>query len=174
MLLAVGIYVHFPTHLCKQCKRAVVMRRAPCQQLPPAGQNERIEQQSAHPPKQSNPSGTRSDHVTTPLVPSPPKVDHRNNPRPSHTKYSYPHSLDHETTPLLPKVNHHNDPSHTCYSVPHETVTTDAVPSIPPPPKCGPLQRSSSNKVYQSPFTSHYRSGDCSIDCSSPKSKSPQ
>ena len=113
------------------------MRRAPCQQLPPAGQNERIEQQSAHPPKQSNPSGTRSDHVTTPLVPSPPKVDHRNNPRPSHTKYSYPHSLDHETTPLLPKVNHHNDPSHTCYSVPHETVTTDAVPSIPPPPNVG-------------------------------------
>ena len=141
-LLAVGIYVHFPTHLCKQCRRAVVVRRTPCQQLPPAGQNERIEQQLAHLPEQSNPPESRfnnpsTDHVTAPLVPFPPKVGHCNNPRPSDAGYSNPHSLDYETTPLLPKVNHHNDPSHTWYSVPHETVTTDVIPSIPPPPNVG-------------------------------------
>ena len=139
MLLAVGIYVHFPTHLCKQCKRAVVVRRAPHQQVPPAGESGEIKQQLAQyntPPKIRF-KNSSTDHVIAPLVPSPPKVGHRNNPRPSHTKYSNPHLLDHETTPLLPKVSHHNNPSSTWCSVPHETVTTDAVPSIPPPPNVG-------------------------------------
>ena len=54
-LLAVGMYVHFPTHLCKQHRRAVVVRRPPHQQLPSVGQNEGIEQQSAHPPEHNNP-----------------------------------------------------------------------------------------------------------------------
>ena len=163
MLVAVGVYVHFPTHLCKQCRRAEVVRRAPHQQLPPAGQNEGIEQQPAHPPEHNNLpeedfNNPPPDHMTAPLVPSPPKVDHRNNPRPSHTGYNNPHSLvttDHKTAPLLPKVNHHNDPSCTWHSASHETVTTDAVPSIPHPPKVvhhgDPLQTRSTNR--HSPVT---------------------
>ena len=167
MLVAVGMYVHFPTHLCKQRRRAEVVRTAPHQQLPPAGQNEGIEQQPAHPPEHNNLpeedfNNPPPDHMTAPLVPSPPKMDHRNNPRPSHTGYSNPHSLvttDHETAPLLPKVNHRHNPSHnpsrSWYSASHETVTTDAVPSIPHPPKVvhqnKPLQTRSTNR--HSPVT---------------------
>ena len=161
MLVAVGIYVHFPTHLCKQCRRATDLH----QQIRPVGQNEGIEQQPAHPPEHNNPpeehfNNPPPDHMTAPLVPSPPKVNHRNNSRPSHTGYSNPHSpvtTDHETAPLLPKVNHRNNRSSTCYSASHETVTTN-VPSIPHPPKVvhqnKPLQTRSTN--CHSPVTTDH------------------
>ena len=119
MLLAVGIYVHFPTHLYKQCKRAVVMRRAPCQQLPPAGQNDTW---------YSVPHET----VTTdavPSIPPPPNVGHCNDPPQTRsTSHHSPATTDQETARLIahpPKVSHHNDPSSTWYSVSHETVTTN-------------------------------------------------
>ena len=100
-LLAVGIYVHFPTHLCKQCRRAVVVRRAPHQQLPSARQSEGIEQQPAHPPEHNNPPESRfnnlhspvtTDHKPAPLILYPPDVTHRYDSKPSHTRYSNPHS----------------------------------------------------------------------------------
>ena len=159
MLLAVGMYVHFPTYLCR---RAEVARTAlhhqqhriaevdPHHQLPPVGQNEGIEQQPANPPEHNNlPDENNPPPDLAPLVPSLPKVDHRNNPRPSHTGYSNPHSpvtTDHETAPLLPKANNR---SCTWYSVSHETVTTNAVLSNSHPPKVvhknKPLQTRSTN-----------------------------
>ena len=103
-LLAVGMYVHFPTHLCKQHRRAVVVRRPPHQQLPSVGQNEGIEQQSAHPPEHNNPPESRfnnlhspvtTDHKPAPLMSYPPDVDHGYDSRPSHTKYSNPPFTSH-------------------------------------------------------------------------------
>ena len=150
ILVAVGMYVHFPMHLCKQRRIAEV---DPHHQLPPVGQNEGIEQQPAHPLEHNNLHDENNPPPDlAPLVPSLPKVDHRNNPRPSHTGYSNPHSpvtTDHERAPLLPKVNHHNNCSRTWYSVSHETVTTNTVLPNPHPPKVvhqnKPLQTRSTN-----------------------------
>ena len=139
-LLAVGIYVHFPTHLCKQCRRAVVVRRAPHQQLPSARQSEGIEQQPAHPPEHNNPPESRfnnlhspvtTDHKPAPLILYPPDVTHRYDSKPSHTRYSNPHSpvtIDCESAPLilhLPKPDHLYDPSNAKYNIPHSTINAD-------------------------------------------------
>ena len=150
-LLAVGMYVHFPTHLCKQRRRAEVVRRAPHQQLPSAGHNEGIEQQSAHPTEHNSPpessfnnlhSPVTTAHKPAPLMSYPPDVDHCYDSRPSHTKYSNPHSpvtIDRESVPLIlhhPKVDHRYDPSDPKYDIPHSSVTADRktaslVPHLP-------------------------------------------
>ena len=69
MLMAVGIYVHLPTHLCKQCGRASYLS---------TGQNE--QNQSVHHAEHSNPtqSSVNNPHSTattetTPLITYPQK-----------------------------------------------------------------------------------------------------
>ena len=107
MLMFVGMYVHFPTHLCEQCGRASYLS---------TGQNE--QNQSVQPPDHNNPTQSivSNPHSTvttetTPLIPHAPKVGHHNDR--SHTSYSVAHSpVTTETAALIshpPKVDHHND-----------------------------------------------------------------
>ena len=78
MLMAVGMYVHFPMHLCEQHRRASYLS---------TGQNEQNEFQLFTPLEQSNTTRTRfsnphstvtTDLETAPLISCPPKVDQRN------------------------------------------------------------------------------------------------
>ena len=98
MLMAVGMYVHFPTNLCEQCRR--------CPYLP-TGQSEL---QPVHPPPQhnnstqtrfSNPHSTVTTE-TTPLIPHASKMGHHNDR--SHTSFSIAHSpVTTVTAPLVSK-----------------------------------------------------------------------
>ena len=126
MLLAVGIYVHFPTHLCKQCWTAVVARRGS------ARQNEELEQQPAYHPEHNPPESRYSNHAdceTAPLIPHPPKASSHYNS--SNTRYNSlysPVTTNPPTAALTthpPEVEHHNNPSHTCCSISHEPLTTN-------------------------------------------------
>ena len=107
MLMVVGMYIHFPTHLCEQCGRTSCLS---------TGQNE--QNQSVHPAEYNNPTqlSVNNPHSTattetTPLIMHAPKVGHRNER--SHTTYSVAHSpVTTETAPLIscpPKAGHHND-----------------------------------------------------------------
>ena len=85
MLTAVGMYVHFPMHLCEQC------RRSPCMSTGTS------ELQPLHPPEHSNSTQTRFSNPhstvtteTTPLIPHAPKVSHHNDH--SCTSFSIAHS----------------------------------------------------------------------------------
>ena len=78
-LMAAGIYVHFPMHLCEQHRRASYLS---------TGQNEQNEFQLFTPLEQSNTTRTRfsslhstvtTDLETAPLIPRPPKVGLHNN-----------------------------------------------------------------------------------------------
>ena len=124
MLMAVGIYVHLPTHLCKQCRRASYLS---------TGQNEQNEHQLVYPPEHNNLTQTRFSNPhstvtteTTPLITYPPKVSHHNDR--SCTSYSVAHSpVTTETAPLISrpqKVGHHNDlVTLAQYSIAHSSVT---------------------------------------------------
>ena len=85
LLTAAGMYVHFPMHLCEQC------RRSPC---PSTGTSEL---QPLHPPEHSSSTETRFSNPhstvtteTTPLIPHAPKVSHHNDH--SCTSFSIAHS----------------------------------------------------------------------------------
>ena len=109
MLMAVGIYVHLPTHLCEQCRRVSYLS---------TGQNDH---QFVHPPMQNRSSTQTSvsnqhatvttDLETAPLISRPPKADLHNHH--SCTSYSIAHSpVTTETAPLIPrppKVGLHNN-----------------------------------------------------------------
>ena len=98
MLMFVGMYVHFPTHLCEQCGRASYLS---------TGQNE--QNQSVQPPDHNNPTQSivSNPHSTvttetTPLIPHAPKVGHHNDR--SHTNFSIAHSpVTTVTAPLVSK-----------------------------------------------------------------------
>ena len=115
MLLAVGIYVYFPTRLCKQCRRGS------------ARQNGELGQQPVHHPEHNNP--LEIDCETKPLIPHLPKASSHHDS--SHTRYESlysPITTDRPTavsTAHPPKVEHHNNPSNTCCSISHEPVTTN-------------------------------------------------
>ena len=157
MLMAVGIYVHFPTCVCEQCRRCPYLPTGQSELQPvllvPNNTPRMKKYTNLHstvitetaPLKVNhcnNPSNTKysvaHSPVTTETAPHvrPPKLDHHNNP--SDTMYSVAHSpVTTETTPLilhLPKVDHRNDPSHTMYSIAHSPVTTDTAPLTPLPP----------------------------------------
>ena len=99
--MAVGMYVHFPTHVCEQCRRCPYLS---------TGQSEL---QPLHLPEHSNSTETRysSPHSTvttenTPLITHAHKVGHHNDR--SHTSFSIAHSpVTTMTAPL--EVDHHND-----------------------------------------------------------------
>ena len=158
MLMAVGMYVHFPMCVCEQFRRCLYL---------PTGRNElqpihlipknnpRLKRYSnldstviteSTPLKVNHhtPSNTKYSIVHSPvttqtasLIVHPRKLDHHNNP--SHTMYSIAHSpVTTETTPLIlhpPKVGYHNDPSHTTYSIVHSPVTTQTTSLIVHPQK---------------------------------------
>ena len=99
MLMAVGLYVHFPTNLCEQCRRCPYLS---------TGQSEL---QPLHPPEteHNNPTETRFSNPhstvtteTTPLIPHASKVGHYNDR--SHTNFSIAHSpVTTVTAPLVSK-----------------------------------------------------------------------
>ena len=85
MLMAVGMYVHFPMHLCGQCRRS------------PSSSTGQSELQPLHPPEHSNSTQTRFSNPhstvttdTTPLITHAPKVGHHNDR--SCTSFSVAHS----------------------------------------------------------------------------------
>jgi len=141
ILVIVGVYVHFPTHLCLQCRRALHAER---------GHNE---QQVIHLPKLVHcnhqaviaphaPVGDHPTHTTcniphspvttecmcSPLIAHPLAGDQRKYP--THTMCNIPHSpvtTECVCTPLIahpPEVKYHKYPTHTTCSISHELVTT--------------------------------------------------
>ena len=97
LLTATGIYVHFPTHMCEQCRRS------------PYLSTEQSELQPLLPPKRNISTQTRFSNphstVTTetlPLMPHALKVSQHNDC--SHTSFSIAHSsVTTVTAPLIPK-----------------------------------------------------------------------
>ena len=124
LLMAAGIYVYCPTHLCEQHRRASYLS---------TGQNERNEFQLFTPLEQSNTTRTRFSNLhstvttaTAPLILHPTKVDHCNDS--SQTSHSVTHSPVTTVTasliPCPPTVDHCNDLSYTRYNNVHDPVTT--------------------------------------------------
>ena len=99
--VVVGIYVHFPTHLCLHCKRALHQE---------GGRNE---QQVIHPPQVANHNTWCSRTMYT-------------NP---HSPVTTATAETTETIPLIsshrPEVDHHKHHTYTTCSISHEPVTTD-------------------------------------------------
>ena len=99
LLTAIGMYVHFPKHVCEQCRRSPYLS---------TGQSEL---QPLHPPEteHSNPTETRFSNPhstvtteTTPLILHASKVGHHNDR--SHTSFSIAHSpVTTVTAPLVSK-----------------------------------------------------------------------
>ena len=98
MIVAVGIYVHFPTNLFEQCRR--------CSYLSAEQNKQRNE---LHPPEHNNSTETRFNNPhstitteTTPLITDAPKTGHHNDP--SHTTVSIADSpVTTVTAPLVSK-----------------------------------------------------------------------
>ena len=112
-LAVVGIYVHFPKHLCLHCKRSSHLE---------GGQNEQERGQNVHPPEVLH-------HNPQPAL-DPPEVDHHK----YHTRTTY--SVLHSPVPITaespPELDHHKYPTHTTCNVPHNDspVTTECTPLI--------------------------------------------
>jgi len=128
ILVVVGVYVHFPSHLCLHCKRCLHQEGAQGQNGQERGQNgqERGQngQRVVHPPEVAH------QPVTTTLHPP---VDHQKYR--THTMYDILDSpVTTEITPLISThpmaVDHHKYSTHTTFNIPHSQVTTDRTPLI--------------------------------------------
>jgi len=137
ILVFVGVYVHFPTHLCLHCKRCLHQEGAQGQNGQERGQNGQERGQNGqrvvpHPEVAHQP-------VTTTLHPPEVPVDHHKYH--THTTYGILHSpVTTEITPLISThpmaVDHHKYSTHTTFNIPHSPVTTDRTPLISThPPK---------------------------------------
>ena len=100
MLVVVGIYVHFPTHLCLYCKRALPQE---------GGQNE---QQVIHPPESAPYHNTQCSQMMYTNTHSRAPVTTEATPLIS-------------PCTCHPEVDHHKYPTYTTCSISHEPVTTD-------------------------------------------------
>ena len=99
LLMAIGMYVHFPKHVCEQCRRSPYLS---------TGQSEL---QPLHPPEteHTNSTGTNFSNLhstvtteTTPLIPHASKMGHHNDH--SRTSFSIAHSpVTTVTAPLISK-----------------------------------------------------------------------
>ena len=96
--VVVGIYVHFPTHLCLHCKRALHQE---------GGRNE---QEVIHPPQVAN-HNTRCSQTT---------YTNLHSPVTTVTAETIPLISTHH-----PEVDHHKYHTYTTCSISHEPVTTD-------------------------------------------------
>ena len=99
MLMAVGLYVHFPKHVCEQCRGCpyLLTGQSKLQPLPPP----ETEHSSSTKTRFSNPHSTVTTE-TTPLIAHAPKVGHHNDR--SHTNFSIAHSpVTTVTAPLVSK-----------------------------------------------------------------------
>ena len=101
LLTAIGMYVHFPRHVCKQCRRSPYLStgQSELQPLPPP------EHSSSTQTRFINPHSTVTTE-TTPLIPRAPNMAHHNDH--SHTSFSIAHSL--VTTVTAPFVSN-SEPS---------------------------------------------------------------
>ena len=97
LLTAIGIYVHFPTHVCEQCRRSPYLSTEQSELQPLLPPERNISTQTRF----SNPHSTVTTE-TLPLMPHALKVSQHNDC--SHTSFSVAHSsVTTVTAPLIPK-----------------------------------------------------------------------
>jgi len=137
-LVVVGVYVHFPTHLCLHCKRRLHQEGAQGQNGQERGQNGQERGQNGQERGQNGQRVVRHPEVahqpvTTTLHPPEVQVDHQKYR--THTTYDILHSpVTTEITPLISThpmaVDHHKYSTHTIFNIPHSPVTTNHTPLI--------------------------------------------
>ena len=97
LLTAIGIYVHFPTHVCEQCRRSPYLSTEQSELQPLLPPEHNISTQTRF----SNPHSTVTTE-TLPLMPHALKVSQHNDC--SHTSFSIAHSsVTTVIAPLIPK-----------------------------------------------------------------------
>ena len=99
LLAAMGMYVHFPKHVCKQCRRCPYLSTGQTELQPPHPPE--TKHSNSTPTRFSNPHSTVTTE-TTPLIPHGSKVGHHNDR--SHSSFSIAHSpVTTVTAPMVPK-----------------------------------------------------------------------